>query len=364
MDPAAGMLRLVVGLGTRAVDRIEGDHACVLALDHPLKRPFRSHNENYRFSQNQVDVLDIRANLLRTVALQSLVADAPDLPINLLAEIDREATERARGEPVWRVTFNRLLGKREFTGLSTQLLQTLESAYAHPVDIEFTLHFSADGAPAFNLVQCRPLATLGGQPRVSMPEQIDQGQVFFATRGHFMGGNMDLCFTRVVTIDASAYSELGVTQRHELARLVGKLNRKDPAASTLLMGPGRWGTSSPELGVPVSFPQISGVAVLVEIAEMGSAMVPDLSYGSHFFLDLVESRTGYVAIFPGESGTQYNPEWLQAHARLNQQELLSVVDEEGAEVVAAVSLWRLPETNLRLVSDVTSQALVCFGKAD
>lgn len=362
MNPAAGMLRLVVGLGTRAVDRIEGDHACVLALDYPLKRPFRNLDESYRFSQHQVDVLDIGADRLRPVTLQSLVAQAPQLPVDLLAEVDRQASERAQGQAVWRITFRQLLDRGKFTRLSEALLQTLESAYAHPVDIEFTLHFSTDGTPAFNLVQCRPLATLGEQTQVSVPQDIEPERVFFATRGHFMGGNMDLCFTRVITVDATAYTGLSVSQRHQLARLVGKLNCTAADATTLLMGPGRWGTSSPELGVPVRFSHISGVTVLAEVAEMGTAMVPDLSYGSHFFLDLVESRTGYVAIFPGERGTRYNPGWLRAHARLCRDEVLSVVDEEDAEVVAALSLWRPPQAQLRLVCDVTSQTLVCFGQ--
>ncbi|MGE0079955.1 MAG: PEP/pyruvate-binding domain-containing protein [Thiohalomonadaceae bacterium] len=370
MDPAAGMLRLVMGLGTRAVNRIEGDHACVVALDEPHKRPYRNRDDLYRFSQQQVDVLNITANRHQSVPLHELQIQAATLPLPLLAEVDRDASERARAigrnEPVWRITFDPLLRDGRFVPLAQQMLKTLEAAYQHPVDVEFTVHLDAQGAASFNIVQCRPLATLGTDREVVLPEQVAPERLFFATRGHFMGGNIDQRIARIIHVDGPRYSALGVQQKHAVARLVGRLNRDLPDRFTcpvMLIGPGRWGTSSPELGVPVRFADINKVAVLVEVAALHAGMVPDLSFGTHFFQDLVETAIAYVALFPGERDTDYRPEWLE---RLPSECRVPLPEDvaEDPEVAAVVSHYEVSALSLHVAADVVRQRLFCFQSED
>ncbi|EGV16545.1 pyruvate phosphate dikinase PEP/pyruvate-binding [Thiocapsa marina 5811] len=365
MDPSAGMVRLVMGLGTRAVDRIEGDHACVVALDQPHKRPFRDREDAARFSQHDVDVLDICDNRPRTLALRHLT-EAAQLPLRWCGEIDREATQRAReltgAPPVWRLTFTPLLRETAFVPLMQQLLRTLETAYAYPVDVEFTVHLAADGTPSFSLVQCRPLQTLGLSPRVELPRKVPSRRLFFATDGHFMGGNIDQPVARVIQVEGARYSALTRVRKFAVARLVGQLNRRisdRDACPTLLIGPGRWGTSTPELGVPIRFADISRVAVIVEVADLGDGMEPDLSFGSHFFQDLVESRIAYVALFPTRNKARYNPGWLSAlpaSARLP----LDLEDPPDEAVAQALTVYDVRETGLRVVADVLRQRLFCY----
>jgi len=354
MDPEAGMARLVLGLGTRAVDRIEGDHACVMALDHPTRQPFRNQDESYRFSQHLVDVLDLGEGRLATVALSQLNEQLTDLPMTQLAEVDRVASDRAEqlgiSGPIWRLTFQPLIRNSGFVERLSALLKTLEQAYRHPVDVEFTLDLCAGGEPGFNLVQCRPLATLGETGPVSMPETLAPEQTLFRTRGHFMGGNINLAIHRVIRVDAGIYAQLPVSQRYETAQRIGELVRStDNDCQIMLMGPGRWGTSSPELGVPVSFSDIARVCALVEVAEPAGGMVPDLSYGSHFFQDLVETGIAYVALFPDEAQCPYRPlalaEWAQ-------------IRHYGPE--SAISVYDMKTQPLQLSGDVVSQQLVCY----
>ncbi|RLK46811.1 pyruvate phosphate dikinase-like enzyme [Alkalispirillum mobile] len=372
MDPAAGMLRLVMGLGTRAVDRIEGDHACVVALDQPHKRPYRNRDDVYRFSQHLVDVLNINDNEHQSLPLRDLAEQVHDLPLPRLGEQDREATRRARSlghaSPVWRLTFDPLLRDPAFVPLAQSMLQTLEAAYDHPVDVEFTVHLEDQGSPSFNIVQCRPLATLGAhQNQVHLPDNVSPERLFFATRGHFMGGNIDLPIARIIHVDGPAYSALSISQKYAVARLVGSLNRAVAdrvACPVLLIGPGRWGTSSPELGVPVRFADISRVSVLVEVAELGSGMVPDLSFGSHFFQDLVESEIAYVALFPNERGSRYCPDWLTrlpGHCRLALDDGDTDLEPlEDPAVASVVSHYQVHQQGLRVVADVVQQRLLCF----
>lgn len=355
MDPKAGMVRLVVGLGTRAVDRISGDHAWVVALDQPLRHPFRSRDESYSHSQHMIDLLDVAADGLTALPLSRLTAEAPHLPLQHLGEPDRQASERARelGLPgnVWRLTFDPLIRRSRFVERMTRLLSCLEQAYQHPVDVEFTLHLDTNGEPSFNLVQCRPLATLGEQPAQPMPQRPEDNALLLASDGHFMGGNINLPIDRVVLIQATEYSVLPLADKYAVASRIGELLRTLPEHDrVLLAGPGRWGTSSPELGVPAGFADLSRASVLVEIADMGNGMMPDLSYGSHFFQDLVESGIAYVALFPDDRGSFWSPDWLSRHGELEHQE-------------GCLQLWALAEGSLRVRADITEQRLLA-GNGD
>ena len=80
----------------------------------------------------------------------------------------------------------------------------------------------------------------------------------------------------------------------------------------LLIVPGRIGTSSPELGVPTAFSDISEFSVICEVAESRAGYNPELSYGSHIFQDLVEAQILYTAVFPGEKTIHFHPEKLTA----------------------------------------------------
>lgn len=363
MDPAAGMVRMVVGLGTRAVDRTEGDHACVVALDVPQRRPW-SQDDALRYSQHDVDVLDVEANGLKSLPVSTLLAHAPALPLAWFGEPDREATTRARRlgrGTVWRLSFSPLLERSPFVTLMRDLLGVLERAYDYPVDVEFTLQVTADGSLAFNPVQCRPLQTLGTGEPVALPREVADADLLFATQGHFMGGSIDRAITRVIRVDATRYAALSNDLKHAVGRLVGHCNRLEPAGSdsgTLLIGPGRWGSSTPALGVPVRFADINRVAALVEVAEMDARVVPDLSFGSHFFLDLVESNIAYVALLPQSPGCRYRPEFLDAFP-IDHDSPHAAADDFDPAVVAAVRVHDLRGQGVRLQADVRSQRLLC-----
>ncbi len=354
MDPEAGMVRLVMGLGTRAVDRIEGDHACVMALDHPTRQPFRNQDESYRFSQHLVDLLDLETGALETRPLSQVLESTRDLPMPHLAEVDRSASARAEQigikGPVWRLTFRPLVQRSSFIARLANLLNTLESGYQHPVDVEFTVHLNDQGEPSFNLVQCRPLATIGETGPVQIPEAIAEQKLLFRTQGHFMGGNINLAIERVIRVDASVYANLTTSQRYDVARVVGETVRAS-RVPTLLIGPGRWGTSSPDLGVPVRFSDIAGVAALVEVSEKSGEMVPDLSYGSHFFQDLVETGIAYAALFPETSQCQYRPDHLGQNP---------VRRRLPASPETAVQVHDFTGRHLQLTGDVVRQQLVCY----
>jgi hypothetical protein len=78
------------------------------------------------------------------------------------------------------------------------------------------------------------------------------------------------------------------------------------------MGPGRWGSRGDiRLGVPVTYADICRTALLVEIARKRGAYLPDVSFGTHFFNDLVESRISYLPLYPDEQGVVWNEAFLR-----------------------------------------------------
>ncbi|MDH4239586.1 MAG: PEP/pyruvate-binding domain-containing protein, partial [Phycisphaerae bacterium] len=363
LDPKAGMLRLVFGLGTRAVDRVEDDYPQTIALDEPLSHPYADREDAARFSQHNVDLLDINQNCLRTVSVIDLLNDKLNVNLDLIASPDRQ-TERKmkelgmKGRRAWILTFEKLLSKTNFPQVMQKMLKRLEGRYQYPVDIEFTVNFTDDEAFAINLVQCRPLQTKGLTASVQLPDNIKPEKVLFASDGYTMGGSISEPIRRIIYVDPQAYIETPVSQKYSIARLIGKLNRQitnKETTPTLLFGPGRWGTTTPSLGVPVRFAEINKITTLVEIAYEGGNLMPELSFGTHFFQDLVESDIFYVALFPQKESVVFNQDKL-----LEMPNLLTSFLPEEHKYEDVVKVYEVDSDQLKIMCDIISQKVICF----
>lgn len=362
MDPKAGMLRLVLGLGTRAVDRTEGDYPRIVALDCPLKRPHKGFEDTRKFSQRDIDLLDIAGNSLKTVPLLALSQETIDIPWRSYAALDRETMQlleqRGQRQDVWLLTFDQLFSDKKFSSLMQRMLKSLEIAYDYPVDVEFTVNFNQERTAKINVVQCRPLQTKGADHKVVIPRKIAPESIFFRSAGHFMGGNISQNLKWVIWIDPAEYNQLPLTDKHEIARLIGRINKRiaDKIDSpTLLLGPGRWGSSTPALGVPISFSEISNLSVLAEIAFTSGNLMPELSFGSHFFQDLVEAEIFYLALFPDNKNCLLNLSWLE-----QQPNLFEILMPSDSRYRNVVKLTKFPRKNLHLMADIVSQQLICY----
>jgi hypothetical protein len=152
-----------------------------------------------------------------------------------------------------------------------------------------------------------------------------------------------------------------IGERHSVARLIGRLTHLEEGGrrTILLLGPGRWGTKMPSLGVPVSFAEIATVSVLCEVVAMGRHVIPNVSLGTHFFNDLVESNMLYLAVFPKGKGSRLNEEFLlRSENRL--ESLLP--DEAGwSHVVRVIDLPAGPGGRaLHLNANSVKQRAVCY----
>jgi hypothetical protein len=311
IDPMAGVLRMVFGLGTRAVDRTDDDYTRLVALNAPMKTP-ESKSSLRQFAQRRADVLDLQANRLLTQDFTGLASLLPPALRELLAE------EGGGSQNDWVLNFDSLLSQTRLADDLRELLQTLHQAYDYPVDAEFTVNFLPDGQYRINLLQCRPFQVKirGEGSRVRFPADLKPEHILLESAGPIIGHSRATEIDWLVYVVPAVYSQMNMSQRYSVARTIGRLTHLEhagPRPVIMLIGPGRWGTSMPSLGVPVSFAEINTVSVICELALMHEGLIPDISLGTHFFNDLVEMDMLYLAVSPGKEGHRINEELMKQY---------------------------------------------------
>jgi len=315
-----GLVRLVPGLGTRAVDRISDDYPILVAPGKPGLRVNISLDEIIRYSPKMVDVINLETDSFETIDIHSLLKENshqyPNLrqlvstiehdhirPPGLVIDFDKENII---------VTFDGLFTQTNFLKLIQAILSELEKCFDHPVDIEF----ASDGKD-FYLLQCRSQSYRGENTPAVIPSDIPKDDVVF-TADRYISNGVVSNVTHIVYVKPAGYSE--ITNRPDLldvGRAVSRLNQVLPRRQFILMGPGRWGSRGDiKLGVSVTYSDINNTAALIEIASARGDYVPDLSFGTHFFQDLVEASIRYLPLYPDDYGIVFNHEFLTASKNL------------------------------------------------
>ena len=331
-----GLVRIVMGLGTRAVDRIGTESARMVALGMPTLRHESSIGEIMRRSQRTVDVVNLAANRLESIPLDDLLAHAPDFPmLDRIVSLRREnmlipppgTYIDAKPSDMY-VTFDKLLGDGAFPAQMRGILRRLESAYGMPVDVEF----AHDGNQLY-LLQCRTQAEVKEFGQVTIPTDIPEERTVFSARKFVRNGLIDN-IEYIVYIDPRDYDALPDREtRIAVARVVGRLNDRLAGRNFILVGPGRWGSNDIRLGVPVSYADINKTRMLIEVARERDGYVPEVSYGTHFFQDLVEADIAYLPLYPDDRRNRFNEAFLTGSPNAVRD---IVPDVEGLDSVVRV----------------------------
>ncbi len=311
-----GLIRLVPGLGTRAVDRVADDYPVLIAPGQPKLRVNVTQDEILRYSPKRVDLINLETNAFATVDASELLREVgPNYPQvrNLVSAVDHDRIEPLIGPlPDFRsqtavFTFEGLAQKTPFVRCIRQLQKLLESKLGGPVDIEFAY----DGKD-FYLLQCRPQSYGADVAPVAIPQNLPADKIVFSTT-HFVSNGRVPNITHVVYVDLEGYSQLlDETSMRDVGRAVGRLNKLLPKRQFILVGPGRWGSRGDiKLGVPVTYSEINNTAVLVEVARKKGNYLPELSFGTHFFQDLVEASIRYLPVYPDDPTTVFNELFFQ-----------------------------------------------------
>lgn len=308
-----GLLRIVWGMGTRAVDRVARDYPRMVALSHPRLRPESGAREIRKYSQHYVDVIDLEENAFRTMPVRDILrTDYPG--IRLLASWDKGDYLQSiyatgmRDTPLV-LTFDELMKNQEFINLMRGVLQKLERHYGRPVDMEFTVEITQERPPHFilHLLQCRPQSWREGGIGIHVPtEEVPPEDVIFLARRMVPHGRVNNIRYIVYVRPEKYYHAPDRTTQLELARLIGRLNSRLEDETFILMGPGRWGTSNIDLGLKVTYADIYNSSALIEIAQSGDEDTIEVSYGTHFFQDLVESEIYPLPLYLNSPDTVFN----------------------------------------------------------
>jgi pyruvate, water dikinase len=363
IDPEAGVLRLVFGLGTRAVDRSDDDYTRVVALNAPEKRPETNRGEAQQYTQRKIDVLDLEANQLVSMDFADVAQQGREIPLEIFASHDYELEQYAREKNLpnvfpWRLDFKHLLSKTEFISDMRQMLAVLHEAYEYPVDIEFTCNFYGKDEYKVNLVQCRPLQIKGGGTIPDPPGDLTESDMVLQAQGAVIGQSRVSPIDRLVYVVPSVYGELPIRDRHKIARLIGQLMHVPELyqdKTILLLGPGRWGTTTPSLGVPITFYEINTISILCEIVTMRDDLVPDVSLGTHLFSELVEMDILYMALFPHEKNNALDTEFFEQG-----ENSLTKYLPEAQEFSDVLRVIETDDPAIHLNANALKQKVVCY----
>ncbi len=311
-----GFIRLVWGLGTRAVDRVGNDYPRLVALSHPLLRPSSNASNIRRYSQQYVDLIDLKENAFKTMPVRDVISSDYE-PLRFIAQLDedgyfaslRSVLVDGDGDKLV-LTFDDLLKRTNFAERMREMLRLLEFNYRSPVDMEFALHITMDqmrqADVCITILQCRPQSRLQSTEQVALPTNLTSEETVFVT--HFMvpqgwvGG-----IEYVVFVNPEVYLALpDHAARSEVARAVGHLNAALAEKEFICVGPGRWGSSNSDLGVPIDYGDVYHSHALIELAGQGYGLPPEPSLGTHFFQDLLEAQIYPLAIFLDDDQSQFN----------------------------------------------------------
>jgi len=314
-----GFVRLVWGLGTRAVDRIGDDYPRLVALSHPLLHPEDSSKAIRRYSQQFVDVIDLDHNSFQTFPIAK-VLDAHYPVLRYIAEIDQGGylapiRSLVREDDIEKLvlTFNQLLNRTQLAERMREMLQILETHYKAPVDTEFTVRIvdpmTTHPETEICILQCRPQSHFKDS-QAQLPKNLPEEDIIFSTSRMVPRGRVDW-INYVIIVHAEAYLALPTeTARAEVGRAISKLNAALADQVFICIGPGRWGTRNLDLGVYIGYSDIYNTSALIEITGEEIGLTPEPSFGTHFFQDLVEANIYPLAIDLDDNDVIFNREFF------------------------------------------------------
>ncbi len=327
-----GLLRIVMGLGTRAVDRVASESPRLVALGLPTLRYESSVNEVLANAQRTIDVINLETNRMESIKIETLLEHSADFPL-----LDRIISIRRDGmltppmgtyidAPVrdMFITFDKLLNEGVFPEQMRQILRKLEDAYSMPVDVEF----AHDGEKLY-LLQCRTLSQYLEVASVRIPTDVPDERIIFSANRFIRTGTVaDIEY--IIYVDPRDYDAVPTRERRiEIARAIGRLNEALAGRRFILIGPGRWGSNDIRLGVPVTYADINRAKMLIEVARERDGYVPEVSYGTHFFQDLVEANIQYLPLYPDDRRNRFNETFLSHAANAFKQLAPGSGDLEG-----------------------------------
>ena len=358
----SGMLRLVMGLGTGAVDRRTGSYPRMVSLDAPQKIIHTTMSDRQQYSQRIVDAVSLETGRVEGFDPLKISEAFPYYQKKNLyshnTDTERMFGERGQKREILYVSCDGLTKNEQLMKDMERMLALIQEHYEYPVDTEFTINLSQDGSYVIDLLQCRPLQLTQDGDKVEFPAEVEEDKVLLETKGVSMGFSRKIKVDVIVYIDPIAYYNMPYRQKYDIKKALSDVNwyYRGKGKKLVLLTPGRICTSSPELGVPSAFADISEFSVIAEVSETKAGYIPELSYGSHIFQDLVEAGILYTAVFEGSHTKAYRPEliWEDGKAADVTADITKLADEH----VGIIRVYDCSKADVTLYYDLTEEKLL------
>ncbi|WP_288816369.1 PEP/pyruvate-binding domain-containing protein [uncultured Alistipes sp.] len=331
--PEDGICNVAMGLGKLVVD---GGRTLRFSPRYPQKVLQTSTPElALRDTQTEVLALSLRPEEFRTsiddaVNLRRLtVSEAGEYrnACHATSVWDRE-NERISDSPYDRgrklITFNNILKYNTFplAEIVRDILAMGAEEMRCPVEVEFAVNMDVDAGREriFNLLQIRPIIDSQDNRPVDWSETETSDALIYGESALGIGQMADIA--DIVYVKTEKFSSLATEKiADELLALNARL--RDEKRPYILVGPGRWGSSDPYLGVPVKWSHISEAKVIVECGIENFDVEP--SQGTHFFQNVTSLGVGYLTINPFRGDGIFRQDRLDAREALYEGEYLRLV---------------------------------------
>ncbi len=350
LDPRDGFLRLVWGLGTQAVQSTEGDYPRLIGLTNPRLRPENTTHDLFYYSQHHVDVINIENGKFETLPVKQLLKDTyPALDyVASIADNDTlcKITSKPRLKDQLVISFDQVIENTALTDLIKQCLKILAEKIGTVINIEFSANLNSEKELKIGLLQCRQLAW--ETPKDKSHKAPDPEKTILRTN-RFLYSGEKTGIEYVVFINPDFYTDkMSVEQQIELSRALSSINQK-LTIGYLLVGPGRWGSIRPDLGVPIQFSDIYNAKALLEIRRLQEDIF-SATYGTHFFMDLVEARIPLLATRLLDDENYVNLEYFEKQKNIvNEFDLGNSFNREGIKV------FRVPQGKITVFASVANR---------
>jgi hypothetical protein len=359
-----GIVRLVLGLGTRAVDRTHSDYPRLVSPGQPSIRVNNTTHRVVNYSQHLIDVINFESDKFDTISLQELIDEAggyfPQLEniisfnrSDTIVEPISSYIDFRKEDPV--ITFNNMIQKTDFIKQIKEILNELQNAFESPVDIEFAY----DGSTLY-MLQCRPQILAKGVGKINIPTNFERDNSLFETK-YYVSSGLVKDIKYIIYVDAEGYSSLpSAEDMFNIGRAISALNAKLSKKEFILIGPGRWGSKGDvKLGVPVLYSDINNTAMLIEVGREKAGYSPELSFGTHFFQDLVEADIKYLPLYPDLSGCSIREEFFSKYP--NRLSIVAPEFRKYAKVIKVILMDDVfPNSSLSVYMDGDSSFAVAL----
>jgi len=338
MERNEGVAYVALGLGRTVA---EGEKSLRFSPKYPAILPqYYSIKSTLLNSQNTFYALDLKKNTRSLLKRETENLDTFDLKeaekdgelswlASVVSEQDQVIRDSLKKKGTRVITFAPILkfGMFPLADILNRLLELGRRALGCEVEIEFAVNLYQERKPELCILQIKPMV-LGISDEMNVDLNLS-AENLICKSSLTLGNGQFKDITNVIYVDPETFRS---DQTEDIAAEIETLTKKMKKNQTyILIGPGRWGTADPFLGIPVKWQQISGAKVIIEVGLSGFPVDP--SFGSHFFQNVTSMRLGYFTVNHRSKNDFLDHEWIKEQNVAKRLKYTQLIEMDGPMTV-------------------------------